>query len=176
AGPRIAPVHCAAGSDGDTNFGVTLLAAPNAASSRVARYSFAARLTSCGSSSLLHFVPGIDRCLLASATMRLASTAKPSPPTKPALMHASTTRSNTVRKRSLSRNRSLRTRENAEWSGNPDGNLALQQAADRPSTIRYWRSEDSGSGTADAIQTARVHIAARLRGNRFAACGARTSG
>ena len=31
--PRIAPVHCAAGSDGDTNFGVTSLAAPNAASS-----------------------------------------------------------------------------------------------------------------------------------------------
>jgi hypothetical protein len=35
AGPRIAPVHCAAGSDGETNFGVTLVAAPKAASSRV---------------------------------------------------------------------------------------------------------------------------------------------
>jgi hypothetical protein len=31
-----------------------------------------------------HSVPGIERCLLASATIRLASTAKPSPPTKPA--------------------------------------------------------------------------------------------
>jgi hypothetical protein len=31
AGPRIAPVHCAAGSDGETNFGVTSLAAPKAA-------------------------------------------------------------------------------------------------------------------------------------------------
>src|SRR4029077_12086745 len=113
----MAPVHCAAGSDGDTNFGVTLLAAPNAASSSVARYSFAARLTSCESSSLLHSAPGIDRCLLASATIRLASTAKPSPPTRPALMHASTTRSNTVRKTSVLRNRSLRARENAEWSG-----------------------------------------------------------
>ena len=32
-------------------------------------------------------------------------------------MHASTTRSNTRRKMSLSRKRSLRARENAEWSG-----------------------------------------------------------
>jgi hypothetical protein len=30
-----APVHCAAGSDGEMNLGVTSLAAPNAASSRV---------------------------------------------------------------------------------------------------------------------------------------------
>ena len=64
-----------------------------------------------------HSAPGIDRCLLASATIKLASTAKPSPPTRPALMHASTTRSNTVRKTSVLRNRSLRARENAEWSG-----------------------------------------------------------
>jgi hypothetical protein len=33
------------------------------------------------------------------------------------LMHASATRSNTVRKTSVLRNRSLRARENAEWSG-----------------------------------------------------------
>jgi hypothetical protein len=39
----MAPVHCAAGSDGDTNFGVTSLAAPNAASSSLARYSLVAR-------------------------------------------------------------------------------------------------------------------------------------
>ena len=38
AGPRIAPVHCAAGSEGETNLGVTSLAAPKAASSSVARY------------------------------------------------------------------------------------------------------------------------------------------
>src|SRR5262245_993743 len=43
----MAPVHCAAGSDGETNFAVTSLAAPNAASSRVARYSFTARLATC---------------------------------------------------------------------------------------------------------------------------------
>ena len=38
-----APVHCAAGSDREMNFGVTGEAAPNAASSSVARYSRAAR-------------------------------------------------------------------------------------------------------------------------------------
>src|SRR6516162_4984087 len=88
----MAPVHCAAGSDGETNFGVTSLAAPNAASSSLARYSLVARLTAGASSSLLHRFPGIDRCLLASAMIRLASTAKPSPPTRPAPMHAPTTR------------------------------------------------------------------------------------
>jgi hypothetical protein len=35
-----APVHCAAGSEGETNFGWTSVAAPNAASFSVARYSF----------------------------------------------------------------------------------------------------------------------------------------
>jgi hypothetical protein len=39
---------------------------------------------------------------------------KPSPPTRPAAMQAPTTRSNTRRKISLSRKRSLRARENAE--------------------------------------------------------------
>lgn len=41
--PRIAPVHCGAGSDGGTNVGVASLAAPNAASSRVERSSVVAR-------------------------------------------------------------------------------------------------------------------------------------
>src|SRR3974390_1532828 len=91
----MAPVHCAAGSDGETNFGVNSLAAANAASSSLARFSWVARLTACASSSLLHRLPGIDRCLLASATIRLASTAKPSPPTRPAPMQAPTTRSKT---------------------------------------------------------------------------------
>jgi hypothetical protein len=80
----MAPVHCAAGSDGEMNFGVTSLAAPNAASSSVATYSLVARLAACVSSSLFHCVPGVGRCLLASATIRLASTANPSPPTRPA--------------------------------------------------------------------------------------------
>src|SRR6476659_5047764 len=67
AGPRIAPVHWAAGSDGETNFGVTLVAAPKAASSRVAIYSFTARLAVSGSRSLIHSEPGIDRCLQSHA-------------------------------------------------------------------------------------------------------------
>src|SRR5258707_15449002 len=98
AGPRIAPVHWAAGSDGETNFGVTLVAAPKAASSRVAIYSFTARLAVSGSRSLIHSEPGIDRCLLASAAIRLASTANSLPPTSPAEIHASTTRSKTGEK------------------------------------------------------------------------------
>src|SRR5262249_48751392 len=100
----------AAGSGGETNFGLTSLAAPKAASARVARYSFTARLAVCGSRFLSQSRPGIERCLLASATIRLAATAKPSPPTKPAPMHASTTRSNARGKTALCRNRSLRAR------------------------------------------------------------------
>src|SRR5262245_18490169 len=75
------------------NFGGTSLAAPKAASSRVARYSFTARLASLTARSLFHSAPGIERCLLASAAIKLASTANPSPPTSPAAMHVSTTRS-----------------------------------------------------------------------------------
>ena len=100
--------------DGDTNFGVISLAAPKAASSRVARYALTARLAVFGSPVFFHSDPGIERCLLASAAIRLASTANPSPPTSPAAIHASTTRSKTRRKMSLPRNRSLRARENAE--------------------------------------------------------------
>src|SRR5262249_31388317 len=105
------------GSDGDTNFGLTSVAAPKAASSSVARYSLTARLAAAGSRSVLHSLPGTERCLLASATIRLASTANPSAPTRSAAIQASTTRSNTRRRMSLSRNRSLRARVKAEWSG-----------------------------------------------------------
>ena len=84
--------------------------------SGLARYSFVARLTCrARSSSLFHSDPGIDRRLLASAAIRLASTAKPSPPTRTsrdarALQHAQTRSP----KMALSPNRSLRARENAE--------------------------------------------------------------
>jgi hypothetical protein len=67
-----------------------------------------------GSRSLRQSCPAIERCLLASAAIRLASTATPSPPTRPAAMHALKTRSNMWRKTSPSRKRSLRARENAE--------------------------------------------------------------
>src|SRR5947199_4967023 len=59
------------------NFGLTSLAAPNAASLRVARYSLTARLAALAAHSLLHSAPGIERCLFASAAIRLASTANP---------------------------------------------------------------------------------------------------
>jgi CRP/FNR family cyclic AMP-dependent transcriptional regulator len=51
---------------------------------------------------------------LASASMTLASTAKPSPLTKPASMQARTTASNTWRRMSLSRKRPRRLTENVE--------------------------------------------------------------
>ncbi len=51
---------------------------------------------------------------LASASMTLASTAKPSPLTRPAAMQARTTASNTWRKRSLSRKRPWRLTEKVE--------------------------------------------------------------
>jgi hypothetical protein len=110
----MAPVHWAAGSDGETNFGTTSVAAPHDVSSRVAKYSFTARLDLAGSRSLRQSPPAIERCLLASAWIRLASTAKPSPPTSSAAMHVSTTRSNICRKTPPWRKRSWRARENAE--------------------------------------------------------------
>src|SRR5438270_464658 len=54
---------------------------------------------------LVPVLTAIDRCLLASAWIRLASTAKPSPPTRPDAIHLSTTRSKTRRKTSQSRKR-----------------------------------------------------------------------
>ena len=61
---RLAPVHCAAGSAGETNFGVTFVAVPKAASSRVARYSRVARLAVSGSMSLLHLLPLTERAAI----------------------------------------------------------------------------------------------------------------
>ena len=61
--------------------------------------------------------PGELRVRPPSASIRLASTAKPSPPTRPASIHDATTRSNTRRKMSLSRKRSFRAREKAAWCG-----------------------------------------------------------
>ena len=69
------------------NFGVTGEAAPNAAPSRVARYSCAARVAGSLISSGFHSRLGTDRCLLASAAIKLASTANPSALTKPSTMH-----------------------------------------------------------------------------------------
>ena len=85
------------------NFGVTGEAAPNAASSSVARYSRAVR-TALSLSLLSGFqsLLGTDRCLLASAAIKLASTAKASPPTIPSFMQRGTTVSNSLRSRDRS--------------------------------------------------------------------------
>jgi hypothetical protein len=64
--------------DREMNFGVTGEAAPNAASSSVAKYSRAARVAVSLISSDFHARLGTDRCLLASAAIKLASTANPS--------------------------------------------------------------------------------------------------
>jgi hypothetical protein len=74
-----------AGSEGEMNFGATSRAASKAASSRVARYSRTARPAPAPRSAARHSSPGTERCLLASAAMRLASTANPSPPIRPSL-------------------------------------------------------------------------------------------
>src|SRR5580704_18137185 len=75
AWPLCAPVHWAARSDREMNFGVTGDAAPKAASSSVARYSRTARQTLSLTSSGFHSSLGTERCLFASAAIRLASTA-----------------------------------------------------------------------------------------------------
>src|SRR5262249_30505191 len=80
AGPRCAAVHRAAGSAGAMNFGVTSRAAPNAASSRTARYSSTARRAASDGGPP---APSTRVRSLTSAAIKLASTAKPSPPTRP---------------------------------------------------------------------------------------------
>ena len=114
----VAPVHCAAGSDREVNFGSTGLAAPKAASSSTARYSRTARGACAGSIAAESDSPrGVERCLFASAWIRLASTAKRSPPASPSAMQRRTVASNTWRSRSLSRKRPCRFFEKVEWSG-----------------------------------------------------------
>src|SRR6202007_814080 len=62
------------------------------------------------------FSPSIPFCRLASALIRLASTANPSPPTRRSLMQRRNTLSNTRRKRSLCRKRPCLFLENVEWA------------------------------------------------------------
>src|SRR4029079_8402733 len=78
------------------------------------KWRLSTRCGDLGSIAVFHCAPRIDRCLLASATIRLASTAKPLPPTRPASIQAPTTRSKMLRKMPQSQKRSLRARENTE--------------------------------------------------------------
>jgi hypothetical protein len=95
---------------GEIAFGSMGVAPPNAASSKIYRYSATARLEVGSRSSTLATLR--RRC--ASATMMLASTAKASPPTILSFMQRATTVSNSLRRRSLSRNRPWRFLENVE--------------------------------------------------------------
>src|SRR5262249_32070913 len=76
-------VHCAAGSEQEINLGPTSLAAPHAASSSVLRYSCTERRVAASAGQSTASEPGTERCLLASAAIRVASTAKPSPKADP---------------------------------------------------------------------------------------------
>src|ERR1700745_4329946 len=99
------------------NFGGTGDAVAKAASSSVARYSLAARQALSLTSSGFHSTLGNERCLLASAAIKLASTANPSAPTSPSAIQRSTTVSNRWRSKLLSRKRPCRFLEKVEWSG-----------------------------------------------------------
>src|ERR1700722_7050068 len=70
------------------NFGTVSLAAPQAASSKVSRYSRTDRRVPAMASQSTSSDPGAERCLLAWAAIRLASTAKAVPSTNPSAMHA----------------------------------------------------------------------------------------
>ncbi len=78
--------------------GFTSLAAPQAASSSVSRYSRTERRVLAIASQSTSSLPSAERCLLASALIRLASVAKPSPPTSPSAMQRATVASNSSRK------------------------------------------------------------------------------
>src|SRR3984893_10045365 len=93
------------------------LAAPQAASSRVSRYSRTDRRVLAMASQSTSSDPAAERCLLASAAIRLASTAKAVPSTNPSAMQRRTTVSNSFRSRSQSRKRPCLFLEKVEWSG-----------------------------------------------------------
>ena len=79
-----------------------------------------ATLARSGSISLCHSAPGIERCLLASAWMEPRIDRKGALTTdrRPAAIHVPTIRSRTRSEKTLLLvKRSLRARENAEWSG-----------------------------------------------------------
>ena len=96
------------------NFGVTVEAAPNAASSKVAKYSCATWVAVSLSSSGFHSRFGTDRCLLSLAAIRLAQTANPSALTKPSATQRCTTLSKRRLSVSLSRKRPYLFFENVE--------------------------------------------------------------
>ena len=120
------------GSAGETNFGTVSLAAPHAALSRVSRYSRTARRLAARLRQFVCSALETDLCLLASAAIRLASTANPSPPTNFSSIQRSTTVSKTCRNASLSRNRPCRFFEKVEWCPAPHHPGRACRTTDRP--------------------------------------------
>ena len=83
-----------------SELGFTGVAAPNALSSSTSRYSRTARGASLGSMVLVsQSACALEFCLSTSASIRLASTAKPCPPTRPSEMQRVATVSKTTRSR-----------------------------------------------------------------------------
>ena len=82
------------------------------------RYSRTARGASSGViADMSQSALGVEFCLFASASIKLASAANRWPLTKPSAMHRATVVSNRWRSRSLSRNRPCLFLEKVEWSG-----------------------------------------------------------
>ena len=108
------------------NFGVTSVAAPNAASSSTAKYSWMARPGDLRRKSFLALDTLLPVCLrLDQAGI---DPAKPSPPTRPSLMQRRKIVSNSRRSRSLWREAACACRffENVEWSGTPPSSWRRQ--------------------------------------------------
>ena len=104
----------AAGSSGETRFGATDVAAPEAASSSVSRSSVAARLACASGGQRSDAIPSSR---WAPAWISEGSTPKASPPARPSAMRRAGTASHSRRNRSQSRNRPRRFVEKVEGSG-----------------------------------------------------------
>jgi hypothetical protein len=118
-----APVNCAAGPEGEANFGWTSVAAPKPASLSLARYCLTARLAAAGSTSLFHSARdraltvgvGFDQARIDHEALTADQIGLDTRPHH-ALEHDS--------ENIALWKRALRAREKAEWSG--DGVFQIQ--------------------------------------------------
>ena len=95
-----------------------------------------------------------DLCLLASAAIRLASTANPSPPTNPSSIHRLTTVSKTYRNASLSRNRPCRFFEKVA-SAAPSAGHPEPRSPGRCTSSPQRRLTDAGRAPTSSIRIVR---------------------
>ena len=114
----MAPVHCAAGSDGETNFRRHLACGAERRVIERCQILLHCPARRCRIAILVPVFTGARPLLVGVGDNQTGIDHEAfAPPTRPAAMHLSTTCSNTRRKMSLSRKRSFLARENAEWSG-----------------------------------------------------------